>query len=398
MTVANIQKIELPDCIASTCVTSYTSSKVQGFVSLGYIAPQTLTFEEWLSAGEAIQKIDKFRNFAKGDWMMAGEHKFGEMYSQALDDEWGSYDKLRKLVWVARNVPLENRREDLTWTHHHHVAHLSTQEQREWLEYAAIQKISSGELKQALEQANANRKPLPQPELNWMPEEPKILPIPEAYTNGNGTNGHSTADNTYEQRADDLAGDESGYDWTKEETESPTLTYFDGSPISSQAAGMAVHYSSEKPDWETPQDLFDLLNEEFHFTLDVCAVPETAKCAAYFTPEDDGLAQDWTRNVCWMNPPYGDDIPDWMNKARREARIGATVVCLVPARVDTTWWWDNCIYGEIRFLKGRLKFKQGGNEVTSAPFPSAVIVLSPQTTPTTVWWDWKKQCTDSKSN
>ena len=40
-------------------------------------------------------------------------------------------------------------------------------------------------------------------------------------------------------------------------------------------------FSSNRDDWETPPDFFAELNEEFHFTLDACALPETAKCAAY---------------------------------------------------------------------------------------------------------------------
>ena len=52
-------------------------------------------------------------------------------------------------------------------------------------------------------------------------------------------------------------------------------------------------FSSSRDDWETPPDFFAALNEEFHFTLDVCALPETAKCADYFTPEDDGLSRPW---------------------------------------------------------------------------------------------------------
>ena len=46
-------------------------------------------------------------------------------------------------------------------------------------------------------------------------------------------------------------------------------------------------------DWTTPQDFFDELDKEFHFTLDPCALPETAKCKVFFTPEDDGLKQSW---------------------------------------------------------------------------------------------------------
>ena len=38
-------------------------------------------------------------------------------------------------------------------------------------------------------------------------------------------------------------------------------------------------FSSKSDLWETPQDFFDELNREFHFNLDVCALPENAKCA-----------------------------------------------------------------------------------------------------------------------
>ena len=65
-------------------------------------------------------------------------------------------------------------------------------------------------------------------------------------------------------------------------------------------------------------------------------------------------------------------IGKWMAKANREAEVGATVVCLVPARTDTNWWHDYCIQHEVRFIKGRLKF---GGSKNSAPFPSAVVIV-----------------------
>lgn len=135
---------------------------------------------------------------------------------------------------------------------------------------------------------------------------------------------------------------------------------------------MNVHFSSATDLWATPQDFFDKLHAEFGFTLDVCATAENAKCRDYFTAEQDGLAQDWGYHACWMNPPYGRTIGQWMRKALESAKAGATVVCLVPARTDTAWWWDYAMKGEIRFIRGRLKF--GGHE-TNAPFPSAVVVF-----------------------
>jgi len=123
--------------------------------------------------------------------------------------------------------------------------------------------------------------------------------------------------------------------------------------------------------WETPQDLFDKLNQQYSFETDVCALPENAKCETYFTPEVDGLSQDWT-GVCWMNPPYGREIGNWMKKAYESSLAGATVVCLVPARTDTAWWHDYAMNGDIEFIRGRLKF---GNSKNSAPFPSAIVVF-----------------------
>lgn len=80
--------------------------------------------------------------------------------------------------------------------------------------------------------------------------------------------------------------------------------------------------SSNTDQWATPQDLFDRLDAEFHFTLDVCADETNRKVAKYFDKAADGLAQDWTRDVCWMNPPYGREIPKWVRKARITAEGG----------------------------------------------------------------------------
>jgi len=134
-----------------------------------------------------------------------------------------------------------------------------------------------------------------------------------------------------------------------------------------------VLFSSKKTEWETPQALFDELDREFGFTLDVCALPENAKCDLFFTPETDGLSQSWKGHICWMNPPYGKEIGRWVEKAYRESKQnGTTVVCLLPARTDTRWFHDY-IYGkaEIRFLRGRIKFVGAEN---SAPFPSMIVI------------------------
>lgn len=140
-----------------------------------------------------------------------------------------------------------------------------------------------------------------------------------------------------------------------------------------KAANDNVHFSSKTDLWATPQHFFDKYDAQFGFTLDVCALPENAKCARFFTPEVDGLAQEWT-GVCWMNPPYGRGIGAWVRKAYEASKAGATVVCLLPARTDTKWWHDYCQKGQVEFIRGRLKF---GDAKNSAPFPSAVVVFRP---------------------
>jgi phage N-6-adenine-methyltransferase len=137
-----------------------------------------------------------------------------------------------------------------------------------------------------------------------------------------------------------------------------------------------VHYRSKTDDWSTPAWFYDQIHSECSPTLDVCAVASNAKCERYFSPEVDGLKQEWPAGeVCWMNPPYGREIGRWVEKAYRSSLLGVTVVSLLPARTDTVWWHRFVTKAfEIRFLRGRLKF---GKAKHSAPFPSAVVIFKP---------------------
>ncbi len=132
-------------------------------------------------------------------------------------------------------------------------------------------------------------------------------------------------------------------------------------------------FSSNDMTWETPIDLFKRIDEVYNFTLDVCAVKETAKCENFYSPEIDGLKQSW-KGCCWLNPPYGREQIKWITKAYEDSvNNNATVVCLIPARPDTRVW-HNIIFKYAKgicFIKGRLKFS--GKD--SAPFPSALVVF-----------------------
>jgi phage N-6-adenine-methyltransferase len=134
--------------------------------------------------------------------------------------------------------------------------------------------------------------------------------------------------------------------------------------------------------WATRQRFFDRVNARFKFTLDVCALPETAKCARYFTPEQDGLAQEWTGNV-FMNPPYGAaNLDRWLSKAMDSAAAGATVVALVPTRTNPPWWHKYILRAhEIHFVVKKLGFDGPKDGV---PFTGhALVVFRPSVLPAT---------------
>lgn len=136
-------------------------------------------------------------------------------------------------------------------------------------------------------------------------------------------------------------------------------------------------------EWETPPALFAQLDRLYAFDLDVCASDTNAKCPCYFTTAEDGLTQPWA-GACWMNPPYGKPLTQWMQKAESERRHCRVIVCLVPARTDTRWFHDYVLgKAEIHFLRGRIRFLRDGLQQQGANFPSMIVVYRPHDTSAT---------------
>lgn len=125
--------------------------------------------------------------------------------------------------------------------------------------------------------------------------------------------------------------------------------------------------------WATPQKVFDELDKEFHFTLDPCAVAENAKCEKFFSPEDDGLLQDWGGYTIFCNPPFSQ-MKRWVEKCSLEAgKENTKVVMLIPARTDTSYFHDYIYHkAEIRFIRGRLHYNESKQ---GAPFPSMIVIF-----------------------
>jgi phage N-6-adenine-methyltransferase len=129
-------------------------------------------------------------------------------------------------------------------------------------------------------------------------------------------------------------------------------------------------FSSQSVEWSTPDSLWDILDAEYHFTLDAAASNENAKCD-FYDIELDGLKQPWPGTV-WVNPPFGRTIARWVTKAHSEAQNGSVVVMLLPVRSDTRWWSTVMLASEIRLLDRRIKF---GGSSSNSPFPSCIVVF-----------------------
>ena len=148
----------------------------------------------------------------------------------------------------------------------------------------------------------------------------------------------------------------------------------------------AVIHSSANQCWRTPSELFNKLNEEFGFTLDAAAQEDSALLPSWFGPDHsdparrDALSNRW-RGVVWCNPPYGRTVGKWVEKAALEAELGSTVVMLVMANTDTTYFHDHALKAEeIRFIRGRVRFlRHDGTKANAAPKGSMLLIFKPHT-------------------
>ena len=163
---------------------------------------------------------------------------------------------------------------------------------------------------------------------------------------------------------------------------------------------MDIHYSSKSNEWETPKYIFDFYNKIYNFNLDAAATKDNALCKNYFTKEDNSLNLDWSKfKFIWCNPPYGREIGKFIKKGYEESLKDCIVVFLIPARVDTKWWHEYCSKGQVKFIKGRLKFENRtfpswrdsdvSHKISPAPFPSAIVIFDNNKQPSTEYIEIK---------
>ncbi len=100
--------------------------------------------------------------------------------------------------------------------------------------------------------------------------------------------------------------------------------------------------------WATPKELYNKLNDEFHFDFDPCPLND-----GEILPENDGLLIEWGKRN-FINPPYSKELKEqFIKKAIQESKKGKVCVMLLPVSTSTKIFHDhiqpNAI--EIRFIK-----------------------------------------------
>jgi phage N-6-adenine-methyltransferase len=136
---------------------------------------------------------------------------------------------------------------------------------------------------------------------------------------------------------------------------------------------------SPKDEQETPDDLYEYYNQDFHFGLDAAASGVMHKHENYLTKTDNALIIDWAERsngkAVWCNPPYSKGLIDKFSEAIVRNAQKVIVVCFV--RNDPSADWFKNLYAnakEYHLLTHRVKHK---GQRDSYNFPQCVFVLKP---------------------
>lgn len=144
--------------------TSFTAYPVAGLdlasygfqmTNKGLLVIGTPTYIQWEECGlmlktwlaQLIERATQIQ-FAIGDWIAYGEMHYGEQYAQALSETDYDYGTLRNFKYVASNVPLSLRNDNLSFDHHRAVAPLEPDEQAEWLAKAEQGHLTAKQLRE----------------------------------------------------------------------------------------------------------------------------------------------------------------------------------------------------------------------------------------------------------
>lgn len=131
----------------------------------------------------------------------------------------------------------------------------------------------------------------------------------------------------------------------------------------------------------TPPDFMAGIYAAFgKIDLDPCGhvlSPVIARRRILLSEGGDGLADDWSGGLAFMNPPFSE-LLKWLRRAHDQWQAGnvQTVVCLVPVRTDSAWFHETLrANADIYLLKGRVRFLNTHGKGQHTPFSLMVLTL-----------------------
>ena len=144
---------------------------------------------------------------------------------------------------------------------------------------------------------------------------------------------------------------------------------------------LSIHRQKDAIDtWGPPEAIFNFAQNKWcNFTLDAAANLFNSKVTNFISENQDALKTSWISNNTWLNPPYGRQMPKFIQRALNQVREGNTdrVVCLIASRTDTKIFQEVIFpyASELYFIKGRIKFLKNGEKVQGANYASVFVVF-----------------------
>lgn len=155
--------------------------------------------------------------------------------------------------------------------------------------------------------------------------------------------------------------------------------------------------------WRTPHEFFDPLQYilgEF-FAVDAAADSSNHLLPLWYgegspTGEVDAFKVQIWASPAWCNPPYGKEIGRWLDKFIEQAKLGGTVVALLPANTETRWFYEKVVpFSDVFFLVGRIPFIDPDRTKPTQPdHGSALCLFSPEAEGHVEWLDWRARFAD----
>lgn len=120
---------------------------------LSLALPDDLTYDRWRGMARPLGLMARASMWWLGEWVNFGERRYGDTYSQALNDTGLPYSTLSNAARVARAFPDIRRRKSLSWGHHGEVAALPPEQADAFLDAAEQGDWTRAELRTAVREA-----------------------------------------------------------------------------------------------------------------------------------------------------------------------------------------------------------------------------------------------------